>query len=104
LEYFCRLINFMDERGYEQVRPKDPDPAMPVKPFGNLKSGYFRRAEDRLPREGATGPWRNPQNYAFDIFRFRFGSIDDGVLEFLRKGETAARERASAALAGAKTN
>jgi len=83
-EYFCRLINFMDAHAYVEARPKEPDPAMPVKPLGNLKSGYFRRAEERLPREGMSGPWRNPQNYVFDIFRFRFGPIEDGILEFQR--------------------
>src|SRR5574341_85345 len=25
-EYFCRLINFMDARGYVEARPKEPDP------------------------------------------------------------------------------
>jgi cation diffusion facilitator CzcD-associated flavoprotein CzcO len=83
-EYFCRLINFMDAHAYVEARPKEPDPKMPVKPFGNLMAGYFKRAEDRLPRQGMKGPWRNPQNYAFDIFRFRFGAIEDGILEFRR--------------------
>src|SRR5215468_9179932 len=83
-EYFCRLINFMDAHAYVEARPKEPDPKMPVKPFGNLMSGYFKRAEKRLPRQGLKGPWRNPQNYAFDIFRFRFGAIEDGILEFRR--------------------
>lgn len=82
LEYFCRLINFMDEHGYKQVKPKEPNPSMPVKPLGNLTSGYFKRAMDRLPREGSVGSWRNPQNYAFDVVRFHFGIIKDEILEF----------------------
>jgi cation diffusion facilitator CzcD-associated flavoprotein CzcO len=100
-EYFCRLINFMDARGYVEARPKEPDPAMPVKPFGALKSGYFKRAEALLPRQGTKGPWRNPQNYAFDIFRFRFGGIEDDALEFRREGDMTACETSSAALAEA---
>jgi monooxygenase len=103
-EYFCRLINFMDAHGYVEARPKEPDPAMPVEPFGNLTSGYFKRAEDRLPRQGAKGPWRSPQNYAFDILRFRFGAIEDAALEFRRSGETPARETSAVALAEAKSN
>jgi monooxygenase len=103
-EYFCRLINFMDERGYVEARPKQPDPAMPVKPFGNLTSGYFKRAQERLPREGLKGPWRSPQNYAFDLLRFRFGAIEDETLEFRRASEHAAREASPAALAGVKSN
>jgi len=82
LEYFCRLVNFMDKHGYKQVKPKEPNPSMPVKPLGNLTSGYFKRAMDRLPREGSVGSWRNPQNYAFDVFRFHFGIIEDENLKF----------------------
>lgn len=100
-EYFCRMINFMDARGYVEARPKQPDPAMPLKPLGNLKSGYFKRADDRLPREGLTGPWRNPQNYAFDVLRFRFGRIENDALEFRRAGDSTARETSSAAFAEA---
>jgi len=101
-EYFCRLINFMDAHAYVEARPKEPDPKMPVTPFGNLMSGYFKRAEDRLPRQGMKGPWRNPQNYAFDIFRFRFGAIEDGVLEFRRACDSSAPETSPAPLAEAR--
>lgn len=102
-EYFCRLINYMDEHGYIEARPGTPDPSMPIRPLGNLKSGYFRRAEDRLPREGTVGSWRNPQNYAFDIFRFSFGPIEDEALEFRKGSPSNEVENASAELAGAKS-
>jgi cation diffusion facilitator CzcD-associated flavoprotein CzcO len=102
-EYFCRLINFMDSRAYVEARPKEPDPSMPVKPLGNLKSGYFKRAEERLPREGVKGPWRNPQNYAFDVLRFRFGAIEDDVLEFRRAHSSRASEPSPVSLAEART-
>jgi monooxygenase len=98
-EYFCRMVNFMDARDYVEARPKEPDPAMPVKPLGNLKSGYFKRAGELLPREGLKGVWRNPQSYVFDIFRFRFGAIADGILEFRRARDTRAPETSPAELA-----
>jgi cation diffusion facilitator CzcD-associated flavoprotein CzcO len=98
-DYFCRLVNYMDRHGYIVARPKTPDPNMPVKPLGNLSSGYFKRANDRLPREGFSGPWRNPQNYLFDIFRFRFGSIADENMEFQGARTPVVRESASPALA-----
>ncbi len=101
-EYFCRLINFIDARGYAEARPKEPDPAAPVKPFGALKSGYFKRAEARLPRQGMKGPWRNPQNYAFDIFRFRFVAIEDDALEFRRADDSITRRTSPVALAEAR--
>lgn len=98
-DYFCRLVNYMDRHGYIVARPKLPDPNMPVKPLGNLTSGYFKRANDRLPREGFAGPWRNPQNYIFDILRFRFGSIADENMEFQGAHRPMERESASPALA-----
>jgi hypothetical protein len=45
------------------------------------------------------GAWRNPQNYAFDIFRFRFGSIEDGILEFRHARDSRIPETSPAALA-----
>ena len=101
-EYFCRLINFMDAHGYVEARPKDPDPAMPVKPLGNLSSGYFKRADARLPRQGVKGPWRNPQNYAFDVLRYRFGGIENEMLTFRRARDITVQGNSPAALAEAK--
>lgn len=103
-EYFCRLINFMDAHGYVEARPKQPDPALPVKPLGNLSSGYFKRAEERLPRQGLKGPWRSPQNYAFDLLRFRFGPIENEMLEFRRATDHATRATSPRALAEVKPN
>ena len=81
-EYFCRLINFMDRHGYVEVRPPVPDGSISLRPAADLKSGYFKRAEAILPRQGDRGPWRNPQNYAFDILRFRFGALRGRDLHF----------------------
>jgi hypothetical protein len=55
-----------------------------------------------LPRQGMKGPWRNPQNYAFDIFRFRFGAIEDGVLEFRRACDSRVPETSPVSLAEAR--
>lgn len=90
-EYFCRLINYMDRKGYVEVRPAMPDRSMPLRPGADLKSGYFKRADALLPRQGDRGPWRNPQNYAFDILRFRFGRIGSRTLHFRRSGSPGVR-------------
>jgi hypothetical protein len=50
------------------------------------------------------GPWRNHQNYAFDIFRFRFGAIDDGILEFRRACDSRVAETPPALLADTRTD
>jgi cation diffusion facilitator CzcD-associated flavoprotein CzcO len=102
-EYFCRLINYMDAHGYVEARPKEPDPTMAVKPFGNLSAGYFKRADERVPRQGVKGPWRSPQNYAFDILRFRFGAIENEYLEFREAAVNSQEPKiSSAAFAEAK--
>ncbi|MFZ4628964.1 MAG: flavin-containing monooxygenase [Blastocatellia bacterium] len=81
-DYFCRLIRHMDRHGYVEARPAGPAPEMALRPAVNLQSGYFRRSDHLIPREGDRGPWTNPQNYLRDLIRFRFSPIADGVLSF----------------------
>lgn len=81
-EYFCRLINYMDQHGYVEARPGRPEASIPLRPAADLQSGYFKRAEALLPRQGEQGPWRNPQNYAFDLVRFRFSPVDGPDIRF----------------------
>jgi cation diffusion facilitator CzcD-associated flavoprotein CzcO len=83
-EYVCRLLNFMAQHGYRQCTPRRNDPTMPEIPFLDLKSGYVTRGVDRFPRQGARHPWRLYQNYALDILTLRFGSLEDGAMEFRR--------------------
>jgi cation diffusion facilitator CzcD-associated flavoprotein CzcO len=82
-EYLCRLINFMDRKGYTECRPESPGPIAPA-PWLDFSSGYVRRALTRLPKQGTEAPWRVYQNYALDLLAFRFGKIDDGVMRFGR--------------------
>ncbi|MGA1368857.1 MAG: flavin-containing monooxygenase [Blastocatellia bacterium] len=81
-DYFCRLIRYMDQHGYVEARPAGPAPEMALRPAVNLQSGYFRRSDHLIPREGDRGPWTNPQNYLRDLIRFRLSPIADGVLSF----------------------
>ena len=55
---------------------------MEPRPLVDFTSGYFQRAMDGLPRQGSRKPWRIHQNYVLDLMTFRFGALDDGVLEF----------------------
>jgi monooxygenase len=80
-EYVCRLLNHMDERGYAHCVPRR-DPAMPEQPFIDFSSGYVQRAIDQFPRQGSRAPWRLYQNYALDVVSLRFGTIEDGTIEF----------------------
>jgi monooxygenase len=78
-QYVCRLINHMDAHGYEIAAPAGPDPAAPVEPFIDFNSGYVLRSIDRLPKQGATQPWRLHQNWFRDIRLLRRGPVDDSM-------------------------
>jgi cation diffusion facilitator CzcD-associated flavoprotein CzcO len=83
-EYVCRLLNYMDARGYQEIRPRTPDPSLPVEPFLDLKSGYVLRVADALPKQGPHRPWRLYQNYPRDILMLRRGKLTDEGIEFSR--------------------
>jgi monooxygenase len=81
-EYVCRLINYMDRRGYKQCRPHNIDPTIEPMPSLSFTSGYVQRAVAKMPKQGSKRPWRLYQNYALDIVSLRFGKIDDGVMRY----------------------
>jgi monooxygenase len=81
-EYVCRLLNHMDKQGFAQVTPRNHEPGMKTEPFIDLKSGYVSRSIDQFPRQGEKSPWRLHQNYARDTAMLRFGTLEDGALEF----------------------
>ena len=80
--YVCRLLNYMDTRGFSRCTPRNADPNIERLPAVDFSSGYFQRAMDKLPRQGSRKPWRINQNYIRDLLDSRFTPIDDGILEF----------------------
>ena len=92
-EYVCRLLNHMDEHGYDICTPRNRDPAIQREPMIDFSSGYVQRSIHKFPKQGAKPPWRLHQNYARDILMLRLGTLDDGVMEFT----TASRDRSLAA-------
>jgi cation diffusion facilitator CzcD-associated flavoprotein CzcO len=85
-EYACRLLNHMDQHGYRQAVPVAAEADRGEgSVLDALNSGYVRRAEGLLPRQGTNGPWRVRQDYLRDVPMLRVGSIDDGVLQFSRE-------------------
>jgi monooxygenase len=84
-QYVCRLLNHMEEHGYRQCVP-NRDPSVAELPFIDFSSGYVLRSIEQFPKQGAKAPWRLYQNYALDIVNLRFGSVEDGAIEFSRAG------------------
>ena len=83
-EFVCRLLNHMDEHGYDQCTPERSDPSITEEPFIDFSSGYVLRAVEHFPKQGSKAPWRLYQNYALDILTLRFGAIEDGTMRFSR--------------------
>jgi monooxygenase len=87
-EYVCRLLKHMDANGYVQVTPQNDDPSVVPQPFLDLSSGYVTRSADKFPKQGSKTPWRLYQNYPRDIVAIRYGTLDDGALQFRRAERT----------------
>ncbi|WP_183093696.1 flavin-containing monooxygenase [Nocardioides stalactiti] len=83
-EYFCRLINHMDENGHDQVVPvAEPDDRAETSVMGaSMRSGYIQRGDAIMPRQGKRMPWLIRNDYFRDAPVLRRGKIADPALEF----------------------
>jgi monooxygenase len=84
-EFFCRLVNHMQQTGTRVCRPtlRPEDQQMTPRPFiDDFSSGYMQRVMHTFPRQGDRAPWLNTQDYGKDRKLFRRGALDDGVLQF----------------------
>jgi cation diffusion facilitator CzcD-associated flavoprotein CzcO len=88
-QHACRLLNYMDERGYDSVTPRSPAHISGSKPIMELSSGYVRRAEGLFPRQGSEEPWYRQQSYPRDRRSVLRYPIEDSALEFARAGQGA---------------
>lgn len=88
--YVCRLLNYMDRRGYAWCTPRKSDPSIRPEPVLSFSSGYVQRALAELPSQGSRRPWKLYQNYLLDMLTFRLGRLDDGTMEFRRQAQRCA--------------
>ena len=51
-EFVCRVINYMDENGYDTVVPQHPGDSVDERPLMDFTPGYVLRALDYLPKAG----------------------------------------------------
>jgi monooxygenase len=84
-EFVCRLLNYMDAKGFDTVEPQHPGNDVDELPFMDFSPGYFQRSMDILPKSGSRAPWRLKQNYLFDMRTIRRGKIADEGLRFAKK-------------------
>ncbi len=81
-EYVCRLINYMDQKGFTKCTPRRTHPGMAEQPLLDFSSGYVTRSIDSFPRQGAFSPWKLYQNYIRDRKLFKRSRLDDDAMEF----------------------
>jgi len=85
-EYICRLINYMDKNGYDEVIAQgDQTELMEDTVMGSLSSGYIARAVDVMPKQGKHAPWNVTNNYLADRKILKNARFDDGVLKFEKR-------------------
>lgn len=85
-EFLCRIWRHLQIKGAHTCRPvlRDEDMSMAARPFiEDFSSGYMQRAMASMPKQGDRAPWLNTQDYGHDEKELRFGSLNDGVLQFL---------------------
>jgi monooxygenase len=80
--YVCRLLNYMDQYGYNVCTPRVKDVDIKEEPIIDFNSGYVLRGIDKLPRQGSKTPWRLHQNYVKDLRMMRYGRVEDDAMEF----------------------
>jgi len=82
-EYICRLLNYMDQHGYDEVIPEeDATELLEDTVMGSLTSGYIARGADVMPKQGKHAPWKVSNNYLADRKELKTASFEDGVLKF----------------------
>lgn len=85
--YFCRMRKFMDKKKFSKCVPiygsREGERADDTgEDLLDLSSGYIMRSKHLLPRQGKHYPWKYYQNYFCDMWAFRYGALNDGVMTF----------------------
>jgi cation diffusion facilitator CzcD-associated flavoprotein CzcO len=88
----CRLLQYMDERGYQSCTPVKPQHLSGSVPFMELSSGYVRRGAHLFPKQEPGSPWYRPQNYHRDRRLLMRAPVAAPELRFARRGSAAVAE------------
>jgi monooxygenase len=90
-DYVCRLLAQLRTTGMDYAVPRLPEGCdMAAEPLFDFSSGYIRRGQHLLPKNGPALPWRLDQNYVRDKPWLERSPIADGVLHFGRAAATSA--------------
>ncbi len=78
--WFPSLVRYLRDRGLTVAVPRYDEDPPGEGPLLELASGYVRRAEGSLPRQGNSRPWRVVQSHLRDAASMRLSRVDDGRL------------------------
>jgi len=81
-EYICKHINYMEENGYKKSMPSYTDEPVRIPIMSDLKAGYIKRVEEKLPSTSNKHPWNAANNYLKDIKVLRKGEVKNNDLIF----------------------
>lgn len=89
-EHFCRLMHYMDDKGYEICCPEFNEPIANTRSLLDFGAGYVQRSLPFLPRQGSGYPWVMSMDYASDVKSLRKGPVEDKYLRFSPRRRRAA--------------
>jgi len=83
-EYLTRLLAYMDSNHYTQVTAvaRHTDRARESAMGDSLASGYIKRGDMVMPRQGTRAPWKTINDYFRDRRALRRSPIRDAALRF----------------------
>ncbi|RBO94052.1 flavin-containing monooxygenase [Nocardia puris] len=86
-KFLCRVLNRMRDKGFTkfEVTARPEDRGVDSLMGGALTSGYIKRGDAVMPRQGTNGPWKVINNYFRDRALLEKAPIEDGVLTFTAK-------------------
>lgn len=79
-QYFCRLINRVDELRYDYAMPDPRGASGDSAPILDLTSGYVTRVAELLPQQGSTSPWTIRQNWLLDSWDMKRTDVDEAMV------------------------
>lgn len=76
----CRLLRHMKENSIGAAIPRLPKNShMEPHPIWNLDATYVKKSQKSMPRCGDSGPWKGRTNYFVDLWKAKYGNIEQGI-------------------------
>ena len=100
--FVCRLLNFMDKKGWSQVTPKNIGNTAAAPFVEHFSSGYIQRGLASWPKQGVKAPWRVYQNYIRDVISLKWSPVANEGLEFSSPAQASAKAAAGELAQSAK--